>query len=138
MVEGRSNRRYTDEQAVITASNAAGYHDILEDLLPLTEMEKLMGKQNFQTILGGWSVSRRQTHAGAHVGQASAHCRAGNDFHEYRRICNYGQAKQHQGDHRSRPTFLRQCGNPIHKGGDPKYSCSIIIPKAIPKRLPHP
>lgn len=54
VVEGRSNRRYTDEQAVITASNAAGYHDIFrKKLLPLTEMEKLMGKQNFQTILGG-------------------------------------------------------------------------------------
>ena len=54
MVEGRSNRKYTDEQAVITASNAAGYHDIFrKSLLPLTDMEKLMGKQNFQTILGG-------------------------------------------------------------------------------------
>lgn len=54
LVEGRSNRKYTDEQAVITASNAAGYIDIFrKTLLPLTEMEKLMGKQNFQTILGG-------------------------------------------------------------------------------------
>lgn len=54
VVEGRSNRMYTDEQAVITTSNAAGYHDIFrKKLLPLTEMEKLMGKQNFQTILGG-------------------------------------------------------------------------------------
>lgn len=54
VVEGRSNRKYTDEQAVVTACNAAGYHDIFrKTLLPLTEMEKLMGKQNFQTILGG-------------------------------------------------------------------------------------
>jgi hypothetical protein len=54
VVEGRSNRKYTDEQAVITASNVAGYLDIFrKTLLPLTEMEKLMGKQNFQTILGG-------------------------------------------------------------------------------------
>ena len=54
VVESRSNRKYTDEQAVITASNAAGYHDIYRKaLLPLTEMEKLMGKQSFQTILGG-------------------------------------------------------------------------------------
>ena len=28
LVEGRSNRKYTDEQAVITAANEAGYHDI--------------------------------------------------------------------------------------------------------------
>ena len=53
VVEGRSNRKYTDEQAVVSASNAAGYHDIFrKTLLPLTEMEKLMGKQNFLTILG--------------------------------------------------------------------------------------
>lgn len=54
VVEGRSNRKYTDEQAVIAAANEAGYHDIYRKaLLPLTELEKLMGKQSFQTILGG-------------------------------------------------------------------------------------
>lgn len=54
VVEGRSNRRYSDEQSVIAAANEAGYHDIFrKSLLPLTEMEKLMGKQNFQSILGG-------------------------------------------------------------------------------------
>ena len=35
------------------AANEAGYHDIFrKSLIPLTEMEKLMGKQDFQTILG--------------------------------------------------------------------------------------
>lgn len=54
VVEGRSNRRYSDEQSVIAAANEAGYHDIFrKSLLPLTEMERLMGKQNFQSILGG-------------------------------------------------------------------------------------
>ena len=54
VVEGRSNRKYSDEQAVIEAANAAGYHDIFrKSLIPLTEMEKLMGKQEFQDILGG-------------------------------------------------------------------------------------
>ncbi len=54
VVEGRSNRRYSNEEAVIAAANEAGYHDIFrKSLLPLTEMEKLMGKQNFQSILGG-------------------------------------------------------------------------------------
>ena len=54
LVEGRAVRKYTNEQAVITAANAAGYHDIYrQTLLPLTEMEKLMGKESFQSILGG-------------------------------------------------------------------------------------
>lgn len=54
LVEGRAVRKYTNEQAVITAAKAAGYHDIYrQSLLPLTEMEKLMGKESFQSILGG-------------------------------------------------------------------------------------
>jgi len=53
LVNGKSNREYADENAVITAANAAGYHNIhRQTLLPITEMEKLMGKKSFQTILG--------------------------------------------------------------------------------------
>ena len=54
VVEGRSVRKYSDEEAVIEAANAAGYHDIFrKSLLPITEMEKLMGKQEFAEILSG-------------------------------------------------------------------------------------
>ena len=54
VVEGRSVRKYSNEDAVVEAANAAGYHDIFrKTLLPLTEMERLMGKQEFQSILGG-------------------------------------------------------------------------------------
>ena len=57
VVEGRSVRKYSNEDAVVEAANAAGYHDIFrKTLLPITEMEKLMGKQEFQTILGGLIV----------------------------------------------------------------------------------
>lgn len=53
LVEGRSIRKYTDEDAVIEAANAAGYKDIFKKtLLPITEMERLMGKQGFTDILG--------------------------------------------------------------------------------------
>ena len=54
VVEGRSVRKYSDEEAVIEAANAAGYHDIFrKSLLPITEMEKLMGKQEFAEVLSG-------------------------------------------------------------------------------------
>lgn len=57
VVEGRSTRKYSNEQAVIEAANAAGYHDIFrKSLLPLTEMERLMGKKDFQAVLGGLIV----------------------------------------------------------------------------------
>ena len=53
IVEGRSTRKYIDEQAVADAAREAGYHDIYrKTLLPLTEMERLMGKDNFKAILG--------------------------------------------------------------------------------------
>ena len=53
LVEGRSYRKYTDEAAVIAAANAAGYKDIFrKTLLPIGEMEKLMGKKAFAEILG--------------------------------------------------------------------------------------
>ena len=53
LVESRTNRRYTDEEAVAQAANAAGYHDIYKkSLIPITEMERLMGKKTFAEILG--------------------------------------------------------------------------------------
>ena len=54
LVEGRSNRKYTDESAVIASATAAGYRDIFKkSLIPITEMEKLMGKKTFAEVLGG-------------------------------------------------------------------------------------
>jgi hypothetical protein len=54
LVEGRSNRKYIDEEAVASAAKAAGYHDIYrQSLIPLSEMERLLGKGKFQEVLGG-------------------------------------------------------------------------------------
>lgn len=54
VVEGRSVRKYSDEDAVIKAAKDAGYTDIFKtSLITLTEMEKLMGKKKFKDILGG-------------------------------------------------------------------------------------
>ncbi|MBR1810131.1 MAG: DUF2800 domain-containing protein [Clostridia bacterium] len=55
LVESRTNRRYTDEEAVAAAAKAAGYRDIYkQSLISITEMEKLMGKKTFADILGGY------------------------------------------------------------------------------------
>ena len=54
LVESRTNRKYTDEEAVARAAASAGYRDIYKKtLIPVTEMEKLMGKQTFKEVLGG-------------------------------------------------------------------------------------
>ena len=53
VVEGRSNRKYTSDEEVIQAAEAAGYKDIFrKSLIGITEMERLMGKEQFNTILG--------------------------------------------------------------------------------------
>ena len=54
VVEGRSVRKYRDEAAVAEAAKEAGYKDIYrQSLIPLTEMQRLMGKDRFEDILGG-------------------------------------------------------------------------------------
>ncbi len=53
LVEGRSNRKYRDEEKVAEAAMQNGYQDIYrQSLIPLTEMQKLMGKTKFEEILG--------------------------------------------------------------------------------------
>ena len=53
IVLGRSSRCFSDPAEVEKAALAAGYTDIYtHDLISLTAMEKLMGKKEFQKILG--------------------------------------------------------------------------------------
>lgn len=53
LVAGRSIRKYTDPDAVAEAAEAAGYSDIFDrKLIGITAMEKLMGKQTFNDVLG--------------------------------------------------------------------------------------
>lgn len=53
VVEGRAIRRYTDEDAVAEKAKASGYKDIYhQSLITLTEMQKLMGKKQFEEIFG--------------------------------------------------------------------------------------
>lgn len=54
LVEGRANRRYTDENAVVAAVKAAGYDPFDEPkLLGVTAMTTLLGRKQFNDILGG-------------------------------------------------------------------------------------
>ena len=57
VVEGRSVRKYKDEDTVAQKAVESGYKDIYrKSLIPLTEMQKLMGKTKFEEILGGLIV----------------------------------------------------------------------------------
>lgn len=53
LVEGRSNRKYTNENAVIAAVTATGYDPYEHKILGVTAMTYLLGKKQFNDILGG-------------------------------------------------------------------------------------
>lgn len=52
LVEGRSNRRFTDTEEVATLVTQAGYEPFEHKLLGLTAMQKLLGKTKFDNLLG--------------------------------------------------------------------------------------
>ena len=54
VVEGRSTRRYTDENAVAKAVEEQGLSPYKQSLLTITEMEKMLGKKRFRELLGGF------------------------------------------------------------------------------------
>jgi len=54
LVEGRSNRRYTDEAAVVEAVSATGFNPYERKVLGITAMTTLLGKKRFEEVLGGF------------------------------------------------------------------------------------
>ena len=53
VVEGRSNRKYSDETAVARIVEEAGYDPFEKKLLGVTAMQRQLGKKKFQELLGG-------------------------------------------------------------------------------------
>ena len=56
LVEGRSNRKYTDEVAVAKVVSKAGYDPYEKKLLGITAMQKQLGKKKFDELLSGLIV----------------------------------------------------------------------------------
>ena len=54
LVEGRSNRRYTDEAAVTQVVTNAGFDPYERKLLGITAMQKLLGKSRFEELLSAY------------------------------------------------------------------------------------
>ena len=59
VVEGRSNRKYTDEGAVAQVVKNAGYNPCDEKIMGITNMTKMLGKEKFNELLGDF-VERPQ------------------------------------------------------------------------------
>lgn len=54
LVEGRSNRRYTNEAAVTQVVTNAGFNPYERKLLGITAMQKLLGKSRFEELLSAY------------------------------------------------------------------------------------
>ena len=54
LVEGRSNRKYTDEVAVTTVVSGAGFDPYERKVLGITAMQKLLGKSRFEELLSDY------------------------------------------------------------------------------------
>ena len=54
LVEGRSVRKYTDAEAVAMAVKSAGYNPFEEKILGITAMTAVLGKKNFEEIVGAF------------------------------------------------------------------------------------
>ena len=53
LVEGKSNRRYVNDDAVADAVEKAGYDPYEKKLLGITAMQKMLGKTRFEQVLAG-------------------------------------------------------------------------------------
>ncbi len=53
LVEGRSNRKYTNEEAVAETVTSAGFDPYEHKVLGVTAMTKMLGKAKFEELLGG-------------------------------------------------------------------------------------
>jgi hypothetical protein len=54
LVEGRSNRRYTDEVVVANVVSKAGFDPYEQKILGITAMQKLLGKSRFDELLASY------------------------------------------------------------------------------------
>ena len=54
VVEGKSNRKFTDENAVAAVVTDAGFDPYEKKLLGITAMTSLLGKKKFSELLGGY------------------------------------------------------------------------------------
>ena len=54
IVEGRSNRRYTNPEVVASIVEKAGYDPYEKKLLGITAMQRQLGKKQFDSLLGGY------------------------------------------------------------------------------------
>jgi hypothetical protein len=139
VVEGRSNRKYTDEAAVAKAVEDAGYEPYEKRLLGITAMSQTLGRKKFEELLGG--LVYKPPGKPVLVPESDkrpAMNTAINDFKEMRRTTTMAKivnkTKVITGP-RTRWSYANVWDPKSINGGTPKYSVSLIIPKSDKKTV---
>ena len=141
LVATRTNRRYTDEEAVVRAAKDAGYTDIFKkSLIPITEMEKLMSKKEFNRILGALVEKPQGRPTLVPVTDkrpALTKTGAGDDFTEFKEDQSMSTQKSNTKVVTGivRLSYANVWEPASINGSNPKYSVSLIIPQSDTKTI---
>ena len=142
LVESRTNRKYTDEEAVIRAANAAGYHDIFKNpSSPLPRWRSSWAKRPLPRCSVVWSRSPR---AGRPLFRYPTSARLSPQWMLPKNLLKLRRYNDMSANHKN-PTKVvtgvvrlsyANVWEPVSiNGSNPKYSVSLIIPKTDTKTI---
>lgn len=131
VVEGRSNRKYTDENEVVEAVKSAGYDPYEHSVLGITAMTSLLGKKKFNELLGGLieKPQGKPTLVSISDKRPAIHT-ANEDFKEENNMPKFINPTNVITGPDARWSYANIWEAKSINGGAPKFSVSLIIPKS--------
>ena len=139
LVGGRSNRRYTNEAAVIQTVSDAGFNPYERKLLGITAMQKLLGKARFDELLTAY-IEKPQgkptlvPESDKHPAMNTAKMIFGRKTLMNKNTKFANPMKVITGPY-TRWSYANVWEPKSINGGAPKYSVSLIIPKSDAKTV---
>ena len=134
LVEGRSNRKYTSEDAVSKAVEAVGFDPYEKKLLGITAMQKLLGKSRFEELLAAY-IEKPQgkptlvPESDKLPAMNIAKMILWRNTTMSKNVKMTNSMKIITGSN-TRWSYANVCEPKSINGGTPKYSVSLIIPKS--------
>ena len=139
LVEGRSNRKYSNEEAVIQAVTDAGFDPYEKKLLGITAMQKRLGKSRFDELLTAYIEKPQgkptlvpESDKRPAMNNAKTDFMEENQMNKNVKINN--PMKVITGPD-TRWSYANVWEPKSINGGTPKYSVSLIIPKSDTKTI---
>ena len=139
LVEGRSNRKYSNEEAVIQVGTDAGFDPYEKKLLGITAMQKRLGKSRFDELLTAYIEKPQgkptlvpESDKRPAMNNAKTDFMEENQMNKNVKINN--PMKVITGPD-TRWSYANVWEPKSINGGTPKYSVSLIIPKSDTKTI---